>query len=117
MREYYPLLIIGAIIGVLSLCFVLAYAMMKNKKEAIGFDRNMKDGEIARRLLRYAKPHIGKFIFVGFVMLFSIAYDIVSPLLIGEIEEMVKEEGFELNRLFIYVGVYAGILIVSLLCT
>ena len=117
MREYYPLLIIGAIVGVLSLCFVLAYAMMKNKKEAIGFDRNMKDGEIARRLLRYAKPHIGKFIFVGFVMLFSIAYDIVSPLLIGEIEEMVKEEGFELNRLFIYVGVYAGILIVSLLCT
>ena len=117
MREYYPLLIIGAILGVLSICFVVAYAMMKNKKEAIGFDRNMKDGEIARRLLRYAKPHIGKFIFVGFVMLFSIAYDIVSPLLVGTIEEMVKEEGFELNRLFIYVGVYACILIVSLICT
>ena len=73
MREYYPLLILGAIIGVLSLCFVLAYAMMKNKKEAIGFDRNMKDSEIARRLLRYAKPHVGKFVFVGFVMLFSIS--------------------------------------------
>ena len=65
MKEFYPLLIIGAIVGVLSLCFVVAYAMMKNKKEAIGFDRNMKDGEIARRLLRYAKPHIGKFLFQG----------------------------------------------------
>ena len=117
MREYYPLLIIGAILGVLSLCFVVAYAMMKNKKEAIGFDRNMKDGEIARRLLRYAKPHIGKFIFVGIVMLFSIAYDIVSPLLVGEIEEMVKDAGFSLNRLFLYVGVYAAILLLSLVCT
>ena len=117
MREYYPLLIIGAILGVLSLCFVVAYAMMKNKKEAIGFDRNMKDGEIARRLLRYAKPHIGKFIFVGIVMLFSIAYDIVSPLLVGEIEEMVKDAGFSLNRLFLYVGIYAAILLLSLVCT
>jgi ATP-binding cassette subfamily B protein len=90
---------------------------MKNKKEAIGFDRNMKDGEIARRLLRYAKPHIGKFVFVGIVMLFSIAYDIISPLLVGEIEEMVKETGFPLNRLFLYVGVYAAILLVSLVCT
>ena len=117
MREFYPLLIIGAIVGVLSLCFVVAYAMMKNKKEAIGFDRNMKDGEIARRLLRYAKPHTGKFIFVGFVMLFSIAYDIVSPLLVGSIEEMVKEEGFELNRLFLFVGIYASILLMSLVCT
>ena len=117
MREFYPLLIIGAIVGVLSLCFVVAYAMMKNKKEAIGFDRNMKDGEIARRLLRYAKPHIGKFVYVGIVMLFSIAYDIISPLLVGEIEEMVKETGFPLNRLFLYVGVYAAILLVSLVCT
>ena len=117
MREFYPLLIIGAIVGTLSLCFVIAYAMMKNKKEAIGFDRNMKDGEIARRLLCYAKPHIGKFIFVGIVMLFSIAYDIVSPLLVGKIEEMVKDSGFELSRLFLYVGIYGAILIVSLICT
>ena len=117
MREFYPLLIIGAIVGTLSLCFVVAYAMMKNKKEAIGFDRNMKDGEIIRRLLAYAKPHAKSFIFVGITMLFSIAYDIISPLMIGSIEEMVKEEGFELSRLFAYVAVYCGILIVSMICT
>ena len=63
MREYYPLLVVGAVVGTLSVLFVLAYALMKNKKEAIGFDRNMKDGEIIRRLLRYAKPHKKSFIF------------------------------------------------------
>ena len=38
MHEYLPLLILGAIIGVFTLVFVLAYCFMKNKKEAIGFD-------------------------------------------------------------------------------
>lgn len=117
MGEYYPLLIIGAIIGVFSIVFTVAFATMKNKKESIGFDRNMKDGEIIRRLLAYAKPHAKSFIFVGITMLFSIAYDIISPLMIGSIEEMVKEEGFELSRLFAYVAVYCGILIVSMICT
>ena len=46
MYEFYPLLILGAIIGAFSLVFILAFAMMKNKKEAIGFDRNIKDKEI-----------------------------------------------------------------------
>ena len=43
--ELYPILIVGALIGVVSIIFILAYAMMKNKKEAIGFDRNMPDSE------------------------------------------------------------------------
>ena len=64
MREYLPLLIIGAIVGVLSVIFLVAYVTMKDKKEAIGFDRNMKDGEIVRRLLKYAKPYAKNFIFV-----------------------------------------------------
>ena len=51
MREYLPILIIGGIIGALSLVFLVAYATMKDKKEAIGFDRSMKDGEIVRRLM------------------------------------------------------------------
>ena len=34
MREYYPLLVVGAVIGTLSVLFVLAYVFMKNKKEA-----------------------------------------------------------------------------------
>ena len=113
MRDYYPLLVVGAIVGVLSIVFVIAYACIKNKKEAIGFDRNMKDTELIKRLLAYARPFWKSFLFVGVCMIFSIAYDIIAPLLIGRIEGIVKAE-FELSRLFIMVGVYAGFLVVSL---
>ena len=113
---YYPLLILGAIIGMFSIIFVVAYATMKNKKEAIGFDRHMKDSEIIIRLLRYAKPYAGQFIIVGIIMLVSIAYEIISPLLIGKIESILKE-GFEMSELYAYIIVYASILIVSLVAT
>ena len=35
MREYLPILIAGAIIGVFAVIFIVAYATVKNKKEAI----------------------------------------------------------------------------------
>ena len=121
MNPWLPIIILGAAIGIVSIIFVLAYAMMKNKKEAIGFDRHMSDGEIAKRLLKYARPHVKSFILVGVLMLFSIAYDIISPLLIGRVEELFSEAGFfgegGLPTLFAYVAVYAGILLVSLVCT
>ena len=116
MREYYPLLIVGAILGVLSTIFIIAYATMKDKKEAIGFDRNMKDSEIVRRLLKYAKPHWPTFLLVLVLMAFSIVYDIVSPLVIGELTDSIKE-GFELSELYTLVAIYASILVVSLICT
>ena len=116
MYEFYPLLILGAIIGVFAIVFIVAYATMKNKKEAIGFDRNVKDGEIIKRLLVYAKPHIKSFILVGFIMLLSISYEIISPLLVGKIQKMLTAQ-FEMARLLAYVAVYAGILIVSLVST
>ncbi len=117
MREFYPLLIIGAFFGVMSIIFLVAYLSIKDKKEAIGFDRNMKDSEIFRRLLKYARPHWKSFLLVLLLITFSIAYDIVSPLLIGNLEEAVKNKSFELSFLFTTVGVYAGILIVSLVCS
>lgn len=116
LHEIYPLLVLGGIIGLFSVIFIVAYATMKNKKEAIGFDRHMKDSEIIVRLLRYAKPYTGQFIFVGVIMLISIAYDIVSPLLIGKIEEILSG-GFEMSQLLSYIIVYASILIVSLAAT
>ncbi len=116
LYNYYPLLILGAIIGMFSIIFVVAYATMKNKKEAIGFDRHMKDSEIIVRLLRYAKPFAWQFVIVGLIMLVSIAYEIISPLLIGKIETILKE-GFEMSELYAYIIVYASILIVSLVAT
>lgn len=114
--EYYPLIAAGAVIGTLSIIFIVAFLSVKDKKSEMGFERNMKDSEICRRLLVYAKPHIKSFLFVLFLMMFSIAYDIISPLLIGNIEEMVKHD-FEMSELVSYVIIYAGILVVSLVCT
>ncbi len=116
MTEFLPLLIVGAIIGVFTLIFLAAYALERRKKEEPGFERNMPDREIIRRLLRYARPHWKAFALTLLIMLLSIGYDLLSPLLIGDIQALVKED-FALKDLYIRVGVYAGILVVSLLCT
>ena len=117
MPEYLPVLIVGAIIGVFTVIFLVAFLLEKDKKKSMGWERNMSDREITRRLLRYAKPYRGQFVLVFLVMLFSIAYDVLSPLLVGRIEEMIKTSGFPLSELYLYVGIYAGILAVSLICT
>ena len=87
MANVNPLLLVGAVIGVVTALLVFAYASVKDKKGSMGFERNMADGEIVRRLVQYAKPYGGKFIIVGFLVLFSISYDIASPLIVGYIEE------------------------------
>ncbi|MDE7261145.1 MAG: ABC transporter ATP-binding protein, partial [Oscillospiraceae bacterium] len=116
MREYLPVLIVGAIIGVFSVVFVAAYLGVKNKKEAVGFDRHIPDSEIIRRLVVYAKPYRKEFILVLVIMLASIAYDLVSPLIIGRIEELIAAD-FTPNVLLRWVALYAGVLIVSMVCT
>jgi ATP-binding cassette subfamily B protein len=65
-----PLLIIGAVLGLLSTIFLIAYLSIKNKKEVLGFDRNMKDTVIIKRLLSYAKPYYKSFIVVFLLMAF-----------------------------------------------
>ena len=117
MYEFYPLLVVGGIVGLFATAFIIAYATMKDKKEAIGFDRNMKDSEIIKRMFVYVKPHWKKFLLVGLIMTFSICYDIVSPLIMGDIVKLVQTEGFRMNDVFLRVGIYASILIVSMICT
>ena len=116
MANVNPLLLVGAVIGIVTALLVLAYALIKDKKETMGFERTMNDGEILRRLAGYAKPYLAKFVVVLFLMLFSIAYDIISPLIIGALEELVSGE-FELPRLFVGVAVYAGVLVFSMAST
>ena len=116
MREFLPILIVGAIIGVFTVIFLVAYALEKNKKETMGFDRNMDDGEIIRRLLAYARPYWKQFALTLTVMLFSIVYDVLSPLLVGKLIGLVQED-FQLKELYVMVAVYGSILVVSLVCT
>ena len=117
MREYLPLLIIGAIISLFATAFILAYVFMKDKKEAIGFDRNMKDSVIIKRLLKYAKPYAKSFLLVLILMIFSIAHEIISPLIIGDLTNTVGEGDFDLTYLFTTIALYAAILVVSLIST
>ena len=118
MREYLPVLIVGAIIGLFTTFFLIAYAILrKHKEDMTDRDRNMSDKEIVTRLLRYAKPYWKSFIAVFFIMLFSIVYEVVSPLLMGTLTKLIQSDAFQLNQLFILVAVYASILIVSLICT
>ena len=113
MKTVNPLLLVGAVIGVVTALLIFAYASVKDKKESMGFERNMSDGEIVRRLVQYAKPYGGKFALVGVLVLCSISYDIAAPLIVGGIEEMVVGK-FALNTLFAAVAVYAGVLLFSM---
>lgn len=116
MAEFLPVLIVGAIIGAFAIVFILGYMAISKEKNQLDDDRHMSDKELVVRLLAYAKPHWKSFVLVFFIMIFSIVYDIVSPLIIGDIQNLVKDD-FQLNDLYIRVAVYAGILIVSMVCT
>ena len=118
MREYLPILIVGAIIGMFTTLFLIAYAILRKQKEDMtDRERNMSDKEIVTRLLRYAKPYWKSFIAVFFIMLFSIVYEVVSPLLMGTLTKLIQSDSFQLDQLFTLVAVYASILAVSLVCT
>ena len=116
MAEFLPVIIVGSIIGAFAIVFILAYIAISKEKEQLDDNRHMSDKELVVRLLKYAKPYWKSFVLVFFIMIFSIIYDILSPLIIGDIQNLVKDE-FELNDLYIRVVVYAGILIVSMVCT
>ncbi len=116
MYNYFPLLAVGATLGVFSAAIITAYMLVKRKSKVVLGGRTMTDGELLKRLLNYAKPHAKSFVVVLVLMLFSIAYEVVSPALIGNIEELIKAD-FAIDDLIKYVALYVSILIVSLVCT
>ena len=113
MDKFLPIIIIGAILGVFSLVFIVAYLRLRRDKTVREFQRNMPDRVIIKRLLAYAKPYWKQFVVIFIIMLISIAYDLVSPILVGDIQDLIKQQ-FELPKLFLLVGSYAGILVISL---
>ena len=116
MYEFFPLLVIAAIVAVLSVIFIIAYALMKDKKEAIGFDRNMKDSEILKRLWPYVMRRKKLFILALILVLFSTVYSIGSPALLGKaIETVSSKDGFELSTLAWIVVAQICLLIVTLI--
>lgn len=116
MKEYLPLLILGATIGAFTLVFAVAYALVKDKKGSFGFDRKMSDKELIARLFKYALPEKKRFVIAAALMAVSIVYDVLSPLVVGYVEELVKGE-FALPALAAYVAAFAGLLVVSVTAT
>ncbi len=116
MREYLPVIIVAGIISLFSLGFLLAFALVKDKKKAMGFDRNMKDTVLMRRLFRYAKPHWRLFALSMVIMVVSIGYELLSPLIIQEFQRVINTR-FEMPQIYFLVLGYASLLLVSLGCT
>ncbi len=114
--NYLPLLIVGAIVGLFAGVLILAYVLVKDKKQAMGFDRKMTDGQLIKRLLAYVKPYKKSIAIVLGTMLFSIAYSVLSPVLISQIEKLIEGD-FQMAELLIRVGVYVGVLVISLVCS
>ena len=115
MVEYLPILIMGAVIGLFSLVFICVWQVIRRKVHQ-GYDRHMKDSELIRRLLVYARPYWKSFVLALVIMLFSILYDLIAPLIMGHVEETVVGE-FSLPYLFSIVGIYGVILVISMVCT
>ncbi len=116
MPKFWPLMFAGALVGVFSIAFLIAWLKIRKEKAAIGFDRNVPDSEIVRRLMVYAKPHWKSFLLVLVIMLLSISYELISPLIVGKIESMVAGD-FIMSDLLIAVLVYAGVLLLSVVST
>ena len=117
IREFLPVIIVIAVIGACTTAFVIAWlALRKHKDDSDDRERKISDKELIGRLLRYAKPHWKSFVGVLLIMIFSVVYDVVSPLIMGEVQNIIKAE-FELSQLFTMVGLYASILVVSVVCT
>ena len=113
MDKYLPILIVGAIIGIFTIAFLIAYIKVKRDNTMREFHRNMPDRVIIKRLLGYAKPYTLQFALILVIMLISIAYDLLSPILIGNIQDLIKND-FPLSKLFWMVGGYAAILVISM---
>ncbi len=117
LKDFLPIVIVVSLIGSFTTAFVIAWFAVKKRKDD-GDDREHKisDKELFARLLHYVKPHWKSFIVVFFIMLFSVGYDVISPLLMKRVLELLECD-FQLKELFTLVAVYASILIVSLICT
>ena len=76
MKQFLPLLIACAVIGLFTLVFVAAYIALKRHVKHPENERHMTDSYQIKRLLQYARPYTKQFVLVFFIMLVSIAYEI-----------------------------------------
>ncbi len=114
MNEYLPLLIIGAAIGLSAAVLIFIYGISRRKPapEDEELRHEMKTGTILKRILPYAKPYWKWYLGIFAIIIVSIAYDLISPILIGDMEDLVKN-GFEMEELLKLLAAFFSILLVS----
>ena len=83
MDKYLPVLIVGAIIGIFTIAFLLAYVKMKKDKSYKEFERNMSDSQLIKRLLGYSSIGQAGFILVFFLDLNGPVVFLVSSYLLA----------------------------------
>ena len=66
----------------------------------------MKDGEIIKRLLIYAKPFIPAFLLTFVLMLLTVALALLGPYLIGRSMDIINQTDINLNNLFIVLSIF-----------
>ncbi len=76
--------------------------------------RKMKDSVIIKRLLKYTKPFIWKFAFVILLMLFSVLVEVCTPLVTGEVIELLGADVIDIKYILFLVVVYIILVLLSL---
>ena len=67
---------------------------------------DMKDREIIKRLLVYAKPFIPAFIVTLILMVLTVVLALLGPYLIGRSMDIINTPNIDLNLLFIILSIY-----------
>ena len=75
--------------------------------------RTMKDGVIIKRLLKYTKPFVWKFVFVLILMLFSVLIEVCTPLVIGEVIELLGSDNIDINFIIFMVILYIVLVLLT----
>ena len=65
--------------------------------------RKMKDSVIIKRLLKYTKPFVWKFVLVLVLMLFVVIMDVLTPLLLGEVLERLGDDVINIGNIIIMI--------------
>ena len=66
----------------------------------------MKDGDIVKRLLAYAKPFIVPFVITFLLMLVTVALGLLGPYLIGRSMDIINQDDINLNDLFTTLSIF-----------
>ena len=72
----------------------------------------MKDGDIIKRLLTYAKPFQDKFVIVFIFMLATVGFGLLEPYILGKSLDIIIYD-FDLNALFQYISILTAIILIG----